>query len=81
MIVVYISIHVCVFIGAVTNYEKGITKEENNREHDEICAMGIARMSIRLGDIRRGVSMALKMPSKSLKKECAGILESLKVVK
>ena len=27
----------------------------------------------------RGVGMAVKMPSRSLKKDCAGILESLKV--
>ena len=29
----------------------------------------------------RGVTMAMKMPSRMLKKECAGILESMKVYK
>lgn len=29
--------------------------------------------------IYRGVSMAMKMPSRILKKECAGILEGMKV--
>ncbi|ELT93993.1 hypothetical protein CAPTEDRAFT_173399 [Capitella teleta] len=66
------------YANGLMHYEKGITKDEENREHDESCAGGIARMSIRLGDIRRGVSMAVKMPSRSLKKDCAGILESMK---
>ncbi|CAL1537974.1 unnamed protein product [Lymnaea stagnalis] len=66
------------YANALSHYEKGITKLEGERDHDEICAAGIARMSIRIGDIRRGVSMAMKMPSKILKKECAGILESMK---
>ena len=35
-------------------------------------------MSLRVSDIRRGVSMASKMPSRTLKKECAGILENMK---
>ncbi|XP_070553702.1 WD repeat-containing protein 19-like isoform X2 [Ptychodera flava] len=63
---------------ALTHYEKGVTRDENQREHDEACAAGIARMSIRMGDIRRGVNMAMKMPNRMLKKECASILESMK---
>ncbi len=43
------------YSNALTHYEKGITKEESRREHDEACAGGVARMSIRLGDIRRSV--------------------------
>ncbi|XP_064636625.1 WD repeat-containing protein 19-like isoform X3 [Lineus longissimus] len=66
------------YLNALSHYEKGVTKEEANKEHDESCAAGIARMSIRMGDIRRGVGMALKMPSRLLKKECAAILESMK---
>ncbi|XP_046339799.1 WD repeat-containing protein 19-like isoform X2 [Haliotis rufescens] len=66
------------YMNSLSHYEKGITKDEKARDHDEICAAGIARMSIRTGDIRRGVAMAMKMSSKSLKKECAGILESMK---
>lgn len=70
-------------------------------EHDEVCNGGIARMSIRTGDIRRyyvhiklssmlrlficmnyyhrGVGIAQSMSSKQLKRDCASILESLKV--
>ncbi|GFR90645.1 WD repeat-containing protein 19-like [Elysia marginata] len=66
------------YMSALSHYEKGVTQQESQRDHDEICAAGIARMSIRVGDIRRGVSMASKMPSKILKKECAAILESMK---
>ncbi|KAK3101973.1 hypothetical protein FSP39_007745 [Pinctada imbricata] len=66
------------YMTALSHYEKGITREEKDREHDEVCAAGIARMSIRMGDIRRGVGMAMKMPSRILKKECAGILEGMK---
>ncbi|KAI0219650.1 WD repeat-containing protein 19 [Lamellibrachia satsuma] len=68
----------CDYANALMHYEKGITKEPNQREHDESCAAGVARMSIRMGDIRRGVGMAMKMPSRALKKECAAILESMK---
>ena len=35
-------------------------------------------MSLRMGDIRRGVSMASKMPSRTLKRDCAAILENMK---
>ena len=43
------------YTNALSHYEKGITKEESRREHDESCAAGVARMSIRMGDIRRYV--------------------------
>lgn len=66
------------YMNALLHYEKGIIKEESQREHNEQCACGIARMSIRMGDIRRGVGMAAKMPSRILKKDCAAILESMK---
>lgn len=36
-------------------------------------------MSIRMGDIRRGVSQALKHPSRVLKRDCGAILENMKV--
>ncbi|XP_072170705.1 WD repeat-containing protein 19-like [Diadema setosum] len=62
---------------ALVHYEKGITRQEN-RDHDETCAAGVARMSIRVGDIRRGVSMAMKMNIRAVKRDCAAILESMK---
>ena len=45
----------CDYANALMHYEKGITKEPSQREHDESCAAGVARMSIRMGDIRRCV--------------------------
>lgn len=41
------------YSNALIHFQKGITKDVEHREHDEACAAGIARMSIRLGDIRR----------------------------
>ncbi|XP_037530887.1 WD repeat-containing protein 19 [Nematolebias whitei] len=64
------------YVNALTNYEKGVTL--NPEEHDEACQAGVARMSIRMGNIRRGAAQAVQHPSKVLKKECGAILESMK---
>ncbi|CAH2300032.1 WD repeat-containing 19 isoform X1 [Pelobates cultripes] len=66
------------YVNALAHYEKGITGDNKFQEHDETCLAGVARMSIRMGDIRRGVNQALKHPSRLLKKDCAAILESMK---
>ena len=50
------------------HYEKGITRKPEHKEHDESCTGGVARMAIRMGDIRRGVNLAMKSTSKQLKK-------------
>lgn len=50
------------------------------QEHDEVCLAGVAQMSIRMGDIRRGVNQALKHPSRVLKRDCGAILENMKVL-
>ncbi|NWH83666.1 WDR19 protein, partial [Aegithalos caudatus] len=64
------------YVNALAHYEKGITG--NNKEHDEICLAGVAQMSIRMGDIRRGVNQAIKHPSRLLKRDCGAILENMK---
>jgi len=46
--------------------------------HERLCRAGIAKMMLRLGDIRRGVSLALEGADEECCSECAGILESLK---
>lgn len=70
------------FIGdhptALKMFEKGVTKGEGDREHNELCASGIARTSLKTGDIRRGVELALKLPNKNVKRECAAILEGIR---
>ncbi|KAF5926956.1 hypothetical protein HPG69_001588, partial [Diceros bicornis minor] len=40
------------YVNALAHYEKGITGD--NKEHDAVCLAGVAQMSIRMGDIRRG---------------------------
>ncbi|XP_069600695.1 WD repeat-containing protein 19 [Ranitomeya imitator] len=66
------------YVNALAHYEKGMTADTMYQEHDETCLAGVARMSIRMGDIRRGVNQALKHPSRLLKKDCGAILESMK---
>lgn len=44
-----------------------------------MCLAGVAQMSIRMGDVRRGASQALKHPSRVLKRDCGAILENMKV--
>lgn len=38
---------------ALKMFEKGITQSENDKDHNEQCACGIARSSLKTGDIRR----------------------------
>ncbi|XP_009068773.1 PREDICTED: WD repeat-containing protein 19-like, partial [Acanthisitta chloris] len=64
------------YVNALAHYEKGITG--NNKEHDEACLAGVAQMSLRMGDIRRGVNQAIKHPSRGLKRDCGAILENMK---
>ncbi|XP_076036473.1 intraflagellar transport protein Oseg6 [Oratosquilla oratoria] len=64
--------------GALTHYERGVVNTDTSEEHNAACKAGIARMALRCGDIRRGVNIAAEMNSRSLKRECAEILESKK---
>nr|XP_002124215.1 WD repeat-containing protein 19-like [Ciona intestinalis] len=66
------------YTAALSHYEKGVTRNQQYREHDEGCAAGMARTAIRLGDIRRGVQLAMQHPSRQLKKECGVILEGMR---
>ncbi|XP_056135515.1 WD repeat-containing protein 19 [Lampris incognitus] len=66
------------YVNALSHYEKGMTHDNRFQEHDEACQAGVARMSIRMGDIRRGASQAIQHPSRILKKECGTILENMK---
>ena len=70
---------------ALTNYERGLvdyntsTLAAQNPHHRTQCLAGIARMSIRCGDSRKGVGIAMdNESSRLLRKECAEILESMK---
>ncbi|XP_046624059.1 WD repeat-containing protein 19 isoform X1 [Neodiprion virginianus] len=71
---------------ALANYERGLVDSNiqstlafQNINHRSQCLAGIARMSIRCGDSRKGVSIAMDVDSpRSLRKECAEILEIMK---
>ncbi|XP_034942725.1 WD repeat-containing protein 19 [Chelonus insularis] len=71
---------------ALINYERGLSEINKNtinevqyRNHYAQCMAGIARTSIRCGDSRRGVAIAMdNESSRSLKKDCAEILENMK---
>ncbi|XP_077544266.1 intraflagellar transport protein Oseg6 [Haemaphysalis longicornis] len=63
---------------ALAYYETGITNDPNNAEHDRACRAGLARTSIRCGDIRKGVAAAKELDSRLLLRECAEILENMK---
>ncbi|XP_077638932.1 WD repeat-containing protein 19 isoform X2 [Lonchura striata] len=66
------------YVNALAHYEKGITGSNKYQEHDEVCLAGVAQMSIRMGDVRRGVNQAIKHPSRLLKRDCGAILENMK---
>ncbi|XP_002400651.3 WD repeat-containing protein 19 [Ixodes scapularis] len=66
------------YANALVHFEKGITGELDHAEHDKACRAGIARMSVRCGDIRKGVQIAMQLENRVLQKECAEILESMK---
>ncbi|XP_076021576.1 WD repeat-containing protein 19 [Genypterus blacodes] len=66
------------YVNALAHYEKGLTHDNKFLEHDEACRAGLARMSIRMGDIRKGAAQAIQHQSRVLKKECGAILESMK---
>lgn len=62
-------------------YEYLRTHEQNCQESDRIktqCAAGIARSSLRLGDIRRGTKLVEESDNPDLCKECGQILEAAK---
>ncbi|XP_052751599.1 WD repeat-containing protein 19 isoform X2 [Galleria mellonella] len=68
---------------ALANYEKSLihdnTDDPKVREHNSRCEAGIARTSIRCGDVARGVTTAMKHAHHALLlKDCALLLEEEK---
>jgi WD repeat-containing protein 19 len=77
---------------ALSHYERGLLEappttgvpgrkpHPDQENHNSQCQAGVARTAIHCGDIRRGVSLAADMSSsRQLKRECAEILEGVKV--
>ncbi|EFC50007.1 hypothetical protein NAEGRDRAFT_29690, partial [Naegleria gruberi] len=48
-----------------------------NSSHNQICNEGLTRITIRLGDLRKGFELAMKSKNKKLCRECALIFEEL----
>ena len=67
------------YSGALENYDRGVTGREEDRENDLLCQAGMARNSVRVGEIVRGESLARQHPSQQVKMECAHLLENLKL--
>ncbi|KAL9647005.1 hypothetical protein ABK040_013859 [Willaertia magna] len=59
-------------------YQRAILDDvlENNT-HNQSCHEGLTRITIRLGDLRRGFDLAMKSKNKKLCRECASIFEEL----
>jgi WD repeat-containing protein 19 len=49
-----------------------------SKEHLRVCNGGVTRMTLRVGDLQRGRSLALASGDKLLMKDCAAILEQMK---
>lgn len=62
---------------ALQMYEAGSRKSGKDRAHDEACRLGLARMLVRTGDIKRGAKMAEEINSRTLYREIGSILESM----
>ncbi|KAK1345985.1 hypothetical protein QTO34_008452 [Cnephaeus nilssonii] len=84
-IIGFFSVHIGMYLGITgenkqhfAQFHYGISEDIFLQEHDELCLAGVAQMSIRMGDIRRGVNQALKHPSRVLKRDCGAILENMK---
>ncbi|KAH6596396.1 hypothetical protein BASA50_005102 [Batrachochytrium salamandrivorans] len=69
---------------ALAMYEKaratvpGVNTDEELQEHNEMCQIGLTRMSFRTGDISRGMSLLASVTDKQVLVDCANILESIK---
>ena len=47
-------------------------------EHEALCRAGIARCSIRMGDLARGMQIALELNDPAVCRECAQALAKMK---
>ncbi|PAA79483.1 hypothetical protein BOX15_Mlig021619g2, partial [Macrostomum lignano] len=66
------------YVNALMHFEKGITRDPKHLDHDDACMAGIARVSLRLNDSKRGVAIATQSKNKFLKRDCAAILENMR---
>lgn len=63
---------------ALLQYENGLNLEVDT-DHLRQCREGIARCSIKCGNAKKGIDIALSIGSKKLFNDCAELLENTKV--
>lgn len=73
------------FSDALHQYERALSTSESfpgttkqQEDHQITCSSGMARMTLRMGDITRGMKMLSVTKDKSLLAECGSIMEGLK---
>ena len=70
-------------VDALAMYKKALDSPlsdefDNDRaEHEQVCRMGIVRMTLRTGDISQGMVLLNDVTDKQLLQECSGILDGL----
>ncbi len=69
------------YSGSLSHYQRSVllrAADTDEEEHNAFCQGGVARMSIRCGSVRDGVQICREVGQRTLTKECAEILESMK---
>ncbi|OQV14446.1 WD repeat-containing protein 19 [Hypsibius exemplaris] len=62
--------------GALVNYEKALAALQiSDSMFERTCKIGIAKISIRMGDLPKGLALCRELRDPLLNEECAGILE------
>eukprot|EP00746_Dinoflagellata_sp_MGD_P124561 gnl/MRDRNA2_/MRDRNA2_59159_c0_seq1.p1 gnl/MRDRNA2_/MRDRNA2_59159_c0~~gnl/MRDRNA2_/MRDRNA2_59159_c0_seq1.p1 ORF type:complete len:1372 (-),score=249.48 gnl/MRDRNA2_/MRDRNA2_59159_c0_seq1:124-4239(-) len=63
---------------AQMQFDQAMKGRRHDAEHQGLCAAGIARTALRLGDLGRGVQVAKEQGDPAVCKECAQILEGMR---
>eukprot|EP00362_Geleiidae_sp_MMETSP1317_P000867 CAMPEP_0201282212 /NCGR_PEP_ID=MMETSP1317-20130820/5065_1 /ASSEMBLY_ACC=CAM_ASM_000770 /TAXON_ID=187299 /ORGANISM="Undescribed Undescribed, Strain Undescribed" /LENGTH=137 /DNA_ID=CAMNT_0047594239 /DNA_START=282 /DNA_END=695 /DNA_ORIENTATION=- len=66
------------FSDALILFERALIRTAGYDEHNMQCLAGIARNSIRMGDVQQGFSKAKELKDPQMKLECAYVCESMK---
>ncbi len=70
------------YANSLAHYRRGLLTnpaDEDGEEHNAFCRGGVARMSMRCGNVREGVSICRESGwQRGLTRECAEILEAMK---
>ncbi|KAJ8599437.1 hypothetical protein CTAYLR_008001 [Chrysophaeum taylorii] len=65
------------FRSALESYSRDERKSDDDEAMRCTCVAGVSRCTLRLGDLRRGISYVKEAKNKSLCSDCAAILESM----